>query len=62
MAEKNPVLDPPAQVTAIRNVVVIGPAGSGKTTLFEALLAEARAIPAMGSVADGTTVSDTDDA
>lgn len=62
MAEKNPVLDPPAHVTAIRNVVVIGPAGSGKTTLFDALLAEAGAIPAMGSVADGTTVSDTDDA
>ncbi|WP_310961870.1 elongation factor G-like protein EF-G2 [Nocardioides terrisoli] len=42
----------------IRNVVLVGPTQSGKTTLVEALLATAGAIPRAGSVEDGTTVSD----
>ena len=42
----------------IRNVALVGHRGSGKTSVNEALLYEAGAITRMGSVADGTTVSD----
>ena len=43
-------------------MVLIGPGGSGKTTLVETLLASAGAIPRAGSVRDGTTVTDFEDA
>jgi elongation factor G len=46
----------------IRNVVLVGPSQSGKTSLVEALLAHSGAIPRSGSVVDGTTVCDTEDA
>src|SRR4029453_2244373 len=42
----------------IRNVALVGHRGSGKTSVNEALLFEAGATNRLGSVADGTTVSD----
>ena len=42
----------------IRNVVLLGHGGSGKTTLAESLLLRAKAIARAGRVEDGSTTSD----
>jgi elongation factor G len=42
----------------IRNVALVGHRGCGKTSLHEAMLFEAGAIKRLGTVADGSTVSD----
>ncbi|MEH1099053.1 elongation factor G-like protein EF-G2 [Micromonospora sp. CPCC 205561] len=54
-----PVVTEPGR---IRNVVLVGHSGAGKTTLVEALLAASGTIGRAGTVADGTTVCDHDPA
>ncbi|NCT82717.1 MAG: elongation factor G [Comamonadaceae bacterium] len=49
-----------SRVSTIRTVALVGPAGAGKTLLLDALLAQAGAIPQVGSIERGSTVSDHD--
>src|SRR5258706_588796 len=51
---------PKYSTEAIRTIALVGHTGAGKTTLAEALLAKAGAIPAAGSVEKGNTVCDFD--
>src|SRR3954467_1196298 len=53
-----PVADQPGNV---RNVVLVGHSGSGKTTLVDALLVATGVLSRLGSIEEGTTVSDYDD-
>ena len=62
MADRKGTAPIPRTPADIRNVVLVGPTGSGKTTLMEHLLAAAGAIPRVGSVEEGSTVGDTDPA
>jgi len=59
VAGAGPVADDPATV---RNVVVVGHSGAGKTTLIEALLAATGTVNRAGAVTDGNTVCDHDPA
>ena len=51
---------PSIEIAGIRTLALVGPQGSGKTSLAEALLVRAGAIGAAGSLERGSTVSDFD--
>ncbi|GGS77738.1 elongation factor G [Planobispora rosea] len=57
-AGRAPMADRPDMV---RNVVLVGHSGAGKTTLVESLLAATKTIQRHGRIEDGTTVSDFDE-
>src|SRR5437868_11768291 len=48
-------------VENVRDIALVGHRAAGKTSLADALLFEAHAVERMGSVDDGTSVSDFDD-
>lgn len=47
-----------SSVESLRNVAIVGSRGAGKTSLAEALVYAAGAIPSLGSTVHGTTASD----
>ena len=49
------------EAAAIRNVALVGHSGAGKTQLASALLFDTGAVNRLGTVDDGTTVTDFDE-
>lgn len=48
----------PGRVAGTRSIALVGPGGSGKTSLAEAMLFASEMISRQGSVADGTSIGD----